>query len=109
MQDTNTFNPEFPHWVKVTRVVVDDSVNPPTSKDETVHEGKCRNQKSGTSGMSEGVVVSDYLILLPFNEIEFRTGDTTELTDRAKTFIGTIIDSYNGNLGCKIWHNKVNS
>lgn len=106
MQD---INPQFPHWVKVKRVVVDDTVNPPTSITQTIHEGKCRNQPSGTAGMSEGVVVSDYLLLLPFNEIEFKSGDTTEVTDRSRTFTGTIVNSYNGNLGCKIWHNKVNN
>lgn len=105
-QDTN---PQFPHWLKVTRVKVNTDVNPPTSITQIIHEGKCRNQKSGTSGMSEGVVVSDYLILMPFTETRFDTGDATEITDRSRTFTGTILDSYNGNLGCKIWHNKVNN
>ncbi len=108
VQDTNS-NPQFPHWVKVTRTDVDSSVNPPVSTTRTIHEGKCRNQKSGTSGMSEGVIVSDYLILMPFTETRFDTGDSTEVTDRSRTFAGIILDSYNGNLGCKIWHNKVNS
>ena len=108
MQGTN---PEYPHWVKVTRIVVNTEVNPPTSTTQTIHEGECRNYPtpSGSTGMSEGIIVSDFTISLPFNEVRFNTGDSTEVTDRSRTFTGTIVNSYNGNLGCKIWHNKVNN
>jgi hypothetical protein len=108
VQDTN---PQFPHWVKITRVKVNTNVNPPTSTSQLIYEGKCRNypSRSGGTGMTEGVFVSDYTISIPFNEIRFESGDSTEITDRSRTFTGTIVNSYNGNLGCTIWHNKVNN
>ena len=104
-------NPRFPHWLKVTRMIVDDSVNPPTSVTQTIHEGECRNfpSRTGGTGITEGIFVSDYTISLPFNEIEFQINDLTEVTDRVRIFTGVIVNSYNGNLGCMIWHNKVNN
>ena len=106
MQGTN---PQFPHWIKVTRTIVNTDVNPPTSTTEVIHEGICRNQPSGVAGITDGAVISDCLILLPFNEIKFNIGDITEITDRVGVFYGEVVDSYNGNLGCKIWHNRVNN
>lgn len=107
MPDTN--NPRYPHWVKVTRTTVNSDVNPPIATTSTVFEGECRNFQtaSGGTGTSEGVVVSDYTIDMPYNEIRFDVGDTAEITNRVRTFQGTVINSYNGNLGCRIWHNEV--
>ena len=108
MQGTN---PQFPHSVKITRVLVNTEVNPPTSVIVTVFKGECRNypSRSGSTGMTEGVIVSDYTISLPYNEIPFEHGDTTEVTDLVRIFTGVIVNSHNGNLGCTIWHNKVNN
>lgn len=107
-QDTN---PQFPHWIKITRTKVNTDVNPPTSITQIVHEGECRNypSRSGSTGMKEGVIVSDYTISLPFNKVKIDAGDTTEVTDLIRTFTGVVVNSHNGNLGCTIWHNKVNN
>ena len=104
-------NPRFPHWVKVTRTVTNTDVNPPTSTIIPVFEGECRNypSRSGSTGMTDGVFVSDYTISLPFCEIDFYPMDLVEITDRTNKFTGVIVNSYNGNLGCMIWHNRVNN
>jgi len=104
-------NPRFPHWIKVTRVVVNTDVNPPTSSDVDVFEGECRNypSRSGSTGITEGVFISDYTVSMPFNEVLFETGDSVVITDRVKTFAGELVNSYNGNMGCTLWHNRVNN
>ena len=106
VQGTNT---RYPHWLKVTRTTANSEVNPPTSTISTVFEGICRNYQtaSGGTGTSEGVVVSDYTIDMPYNEVRFDVGDTTEVTNLVRTFTGTIVNSYNGTMGCRIWHNEV--
>lgn len=104
-------NTRYPHWVKVTRTIVNSEVNPPTSAISTIFEGECRNYQtaSGGTGTSNGVVVSDYTIDMPPNIILFNAGDTTEITNKVRVFTGRIVNSYNGNLGCRIWHNEVNN
>ena len=100
-------NPRFPHKIKVSRTTVNRDVNPPTSVTAKFFEGECRNfpSKSGGTGITDGAFVSDYMVSMPPNEVEFKTGDTVEITDNIKTFAGVIVNSYNGNLGCIIWHN----
>ena len=104
MQGTN---PRFPHTIKVTRTTTNTDVNPPTSTQTDIFSGICRNfpSKSGGTGIADGAFISDYTVSMPYNEIGFKTGDTVEITDRVKTFAGVIVNSYNGNLGCVIWHN----
>lgn len=104
-------NPRFPHWVKIERTVADITVNPPTSTTQKILESECRNftSRSGGTGMIEQVIVSDYTIAMPFSEIEIQAGDILTITDRVKTFTGIVVNSYNGNLGCMIWHNKTNN
>lgn len=104
-------NPRFPHWVKIVREITDISVNPPTSTSSTILESECRNfpSKTGGTGITEGVFISDYTMSMPFTEFAIETGDILTVTDRARTFTGIVVNSYNGNLGCMIWHNKTNN
>ena len=101
-------NTRFPHRIVVTRETVTDSY-PPTRTVAKVFESECRifPSKSGGSSTTDGVVVSDYTASIPYHEVEIRTGDAVEATDRVRTFRGTVVASYNGNLGANLWFNEV--
>ena len=110
MQTANT-DIQFPHWLKITRVTVDTLCNPPNITENIILEGKCRNNlsKSGGTSSKNGVLVSDYMISAPYNEIEISAGDLIEMTDRTRKILGVIVNSYNGNLGCQIWYNETSN
>lgn len=108
MPDTN---PRFPHWVKITRMDINSNVNPPVISKKVILDSECRNftSRNGGSGLTDGVIVSDYTISAPYNEIKINAGDIVEVTDRVGKIYGTVVNSYNGNLGCQIWHNKTSN
>ena len=104
-------NPQFPHYVTVTRTDVNGEVNPPVFTTRVILSGVCRNlvSKRGGTGISNGVFISDYFISMPYNEVDIHTGDFVEVKDRVSTINGVVVQSYNGNLGCVIWYNRVDN
>lgn len=101
-------NTRFPHSIKVVKEISDGGYPPVFSK-ITTFESQCRvyPSKSGGTGLESGAFVSDYTVSLPYHEVKISTGDTVEVVDRVRTYRGTVVASYNGNLGANLWFNEV--
>ena len=104
-----TANTRFPHRIKVTRNVADSSVYPPVFAVKVILDTECRifPSKSGGTDMNGGIFVSDYTVSMPYHEVLISTGETVEVTDRVRSYKGTVVASYNGNLGANLWFNEV--
>ena len=101
-------NTRFPHKIKIVKEVSDGNFPPIFSK-VTLFESECRvfPSKSGGTGIESGAFVSDYKVSMPYDEVLISTGETVEVTDRVRSYKGTVVASYNGNLGANLWFNEV--
>ena len=111
-----TTNPQFPHTIKITRTTgTYDPFNGGTTTTEEIYNGEGRNYKSGNTNPTNGVLVSDYVVSMPFTLLEILAGDKIEVTDRmtaledARVLRGDVVDAYLGNLGLNVYWNKTNT
>jgi hypothetical protein len=112
-------NPRYPHSIRITRNVSStyDPFNDAnsTNTEVEVYNGEGRNYKANNTNPSNGVLVSDYAVSIPFVEIEIRAGDKIRVIDRmralpdAKILEGEVVDAYLGNMGLTVYWNKVNT
>jgi hypothetical protein len=110
-------NPRYPHSIRITRNVSStyDPFNDAnsTNTEVEVYNGEGRNYKANNTNPSNGVLVSDYAVSIPFVEIEIRAGDKIRVIDRmralpdAKILEGEVVDAYLGNMGLTVYWNKV--
>jgi len=73
-------NPRYPHTIKVTREAgggqFDDTSTTPT----TIYSGEGRCFKNIRSYSSAGVLMSDFIVSIPTNEVVFSINDDIEAT-----------------------------
>ncbi len=112
-----TSNPRYPHSIRIVRTVASayDPFTGGTTTEEEIYHGEGRNYKANNTNASNGVLVSDYAVSIPFVEIDIMAGDQIKVTDRmkaldgAKIMEGEIVDAYLGNLGLTVYWNRKNT
>lgn len=102
-------NTRFPHRIVVTRDTEKANTYPPEFITVTVVESVCRSfpSKSGGTGIDAGAFVSDYTVSMPRSEVRINTGDNVTVTDAVRTYKGSVVSSFVGNLGTNIWFNEI--
>jgi len=105
-----TTNPQFPHTIKITRTTgTYDPFNGGTTTTEEIYNGEGRNVKTMGTNPSNGVLVSDYAVSIPFTLVNIQAGDKIKVTDRVRVIEGDVVDAYLGNLGLNVYWNKTNT
>lgn len=116
-------NPRYPHTILIKRTIVTDAATPtspdpfgggtpaPTTEVVTLYNGEGRNYTEKAATMVDGVAVRRLAISVPFSgvptSVTFMKGDDVTVTERNRTLVGRVEDSYLGNLGMTIWWTKV--
>lgn len=73
-------NPRYPHQIKITRENATSQFEDDSDTPDEIYNGEGRCFKTIRSYASSGVVMSDFTVSIPTNELVFMMGDIVEAT-----------------------------